>query len=66
MLAIKSSHIIWCFARFFVTLERKAILLYINAVRRIEKNSGLRIGDRSISANIKVVRNDEVITSKIT
>ena len=35
-------------------MERKAILLYINAVRRIEKKSGLRIGNRS-HANCPVI-----------
>ena len=50
--------------KFSVILERKAILLYIKAIRRIEKNRGYELETVLNSTNIKVVGNDEAITDE--
>jgi len=61
------------FPRFFVTLLEFAGFLCIKVVWEIEdfegscsgkRQSRVRIRDRSISANIKVVGNDEAITDE--
>ena len=63
----------WSFALFSLSLERFAGFLCIKAVREIEnfegsclgkRQSRVRIGDCSISTNIKVVGNDEAITDE--